>query len=51
MLPVEELARLIDEERRRRTVSAAGEHALRRSGRVTHSLRTLFGLLGGRGRG
>jgi hypothetical protein len=50
MLPVEELARLIDEERRRRTVRRAGERAVRRGSRVPHNLRTLFAWLGGRGR-
>ena len=50
MLPVEELARLIDEERRQRIVRRTGERAVRRGGGVTQNLRTLIGWLGGRGR-
>ena len=50
MLPVEEMARLIDEERRRRTVRRTGERAVRRGGGVTHNLRSFIGWLGGRSR-
>jgi hypothetical protein len=50
MLPVEEMARLIDEERRRRTVRRTGERAVRRGGGVTHNLHSLIGWLRGRSR-
>jgi hypothetical protein len=50
MLPVEELARLIDEERRRSTVRRTGERAVRRGHGVAHNVRTLIGWLGRRGR-
>jgi hypothetical protein len=50
MLPVEEMARLIDEERRRRTLRRTGERAVRRGGGMTHNLRILIEWLGGRGR-
>jgi hypothetical protein len=46
---VEELARLIDEERRR-TVRHTPGRVVRRGGGVTHNLRSLIGWLGGRGR-
>ena len=43
MLPLEELARLIDEERRQRTVRHTGQRPVRRGGGVTQNLRTLNG--------
>jgi len=48
MLPVEELARLIEEERHRRTVRPSGNGAVRRGRPAHHNLRSIVSWLTGR---